>query len=617
MIDLKVFENQLDLAMAAQKDVTAKPADIPVSSRPGPDTISTAERCLKSLKSSRADDYQQWIEVGMALKAAGCDVAIWDSWSKQSDKYCQGECLKKWQTFKNDNGLTVASLVHWARFDSPSFELPKITTAKSSTTFAAPNTSDAVDTTDVDEIAIIQEYKPFPTESLPEPIRSYIMAGAESLNCDPVYIAMPALATIASCIGNTARILLKRDWKEPAVLWTAIIGESGTMKSPAFKMAVNILKTIQYKALTQYGADMRAYAKVVEEYEIALAHSKRSANAPKPQEKPQEPAAQRFWVSDVTSEAIAPILINNPKGVLCAVDELATWVRGFDRYVSGGKGADVARWLSMYDADSILIDRKTQEQRIISVPSAAVSLAGTIQPGVFLDCFKQKSLRESGLLARILIAMPPAKPALWSEAEIPEDIKQGYESVLAGLIEWQPVVDENHIVIPQYIGMAHKAKERFITFVDEHADEAVELSGDLSAAWSKLKGVAARLALIFECVKTIAANPYATPADIKVGIESVESAITLVNWFKLEAARIYESFSEDESGHRFDTIVDAIKEYGGAVSPRDLMRIGPCYKSKGQAKRKLDEMAKEGLGFWRYRKIGDKGGAPTMEFALT
>jgi hypothetical protein len=477
--------------------------------------------------------------------------------------------------------------------------------------------------TDVDITALIpkpsammQEYKPFPTETLPEPIRSYILAAAESLNCDPAYIALPALATIASCIGNTARILLKRDWKEPPVLWTAIISESGTMKSPAFKMAVNILKTIQYKALTQYEAAMQAHAKSVEEYDIALAHAKISKNNDELPEKPQEPAAQRFWVSDVTSEAIAPILINNPKGVLCAVDELATWVRGFDRYVSGGKGADVARWLSMYDADSILIDRKTQQQRIISVPSAAVSLAGTIQPGVFLDCFKQKSLRESGLLARILIAMPPARPAFWSESEIPEDVQLSYEGILAGLIEWQPVVDDNHIVNPHYIGMSHKAKERFIRFVDEHADEAVELSGDLSAAWSKLKGATARLALIFECIKTIAANPYATPLDVKVGVESVESAITLVNWFKLEAARIYESFNEDEGCEKFGTIIDYIEKKGGAVTARDLMRGGPCLKDTGQAQRVLNEMISEGLGRWRYKEMTKRGGKPKAEFVL-
>lgn len=166
------------------------------------------------------------------------------------------------------------------------------------------------------------------------------------------------------------------------------------------------------------------------------------------------------------------------------------------------------------------------------------------------------------------------------------------------------------------IGMSHKAKERFIRFVDEHADEAVELSGDLSAAWSKLKGATARLALIFECVKTIAANLYATPLDIKVGVESVESAITLVNWFKLEAARIYESFNEDEGCEKFGTIIDYIEKKGGAVTARDLMRGGPCLKDTGQAQRVLNEMISEGLGRWRYKEMTERGGKPKAEFVL-
>jgi hypothetical protein len=409
--------------------------------------------------------------------------------------------------------------------------------------------------------------------------------------------------------------MLKKDWCEPPILWTAVIGESGTMKSPAFKMAVNVIKTVQFKVLEQYKIELDSYLKELQKYEIKLAHAKRSKNSDELPEKPQEPAAKRFWVSDITSEAIAPILVNNPKGVLCAVDELANWVRGFDRYVSGGKGADVPRWLSMYDGESILIDRKIQNQ-IIKVPSAAVSLTGTIQPGVFIDCFKHKTMRESGLLARILIAMPPAKPAVWTDDEIPDEIKTRYENVVGNLISWQTVINEDGCVEPTWVGVEQNAKKRFIKFVNDHADEAIELSGDLSAVWSKLKGVAARLALVFECIKTVFKDPFAMPEDIKVGIESMESSIQIVNWFKFEAARIYEAFSETECEHKFAPVIEYIKKKGGIVTARDLMRGGPCVKESGQAQRILDEMVNERIGHWRPKDMTAKGGKPKMEFVL-
>ena len=46
--------------------------------------------------------YQEWCDVGMALKYEGCTVSIWDSWSRRDmARYHSGECERKWQTFSN------------------------------------------------------------------------------------------------------------------------------------------------------------------------------------------------------------------------------------------------------------------------------------------------------------------------------------------------------------------------------------------------------------------------------------------------------------------------------------------------------------------------------------
>lgn len=69
-------------------------------------------------------------------------------------------------------------------------------------------------------------YRPYPVDSLPEPLRGFVRGGAESIGCDPTYIALPLLAVCASAIGNTMRLRLKDGWDVPAILWVAIIGES-------------------------------------------------------------------------------------------------------------------------------------------------------------------------------------------------------------------------------------------------------------------------------------------------------------------------------------------------------------------------------------------------------
>lgn len=77
--------------------------------------------------------YQEWVNVGMALKEAGHDVSAWDDWSRtDSSRYHPGECEKKWRTF---NGaalpITGGTLVQMAKdrgwrpsYDSgPGYEL--------------------------------------------------------------------------------------------------------------------------------------------------------------------------------------------------------------------------------------------------------------------------------------------------------------------------------------------------------------------------------------------------------------------------------------------------------------------------------------------------------------
>lgn len=48
-------------------------------------------------------DYQEWVNVGMALKHEGYSVSDWDHWSRQdSGRYHTGECERKWNTFRGN-----------------------------------------------------------------------------------------------------------------------------------------------------------------------------------------------------------------------------------------------------------------------------------------------------------------------------------------------------------------------------------------------------------------------------------------------------------------------------------------------------------------------------------
>lgn len=60
-------------------------------------------------------NYQEWCCVGMALKYEGYSPYDWDSWSqKDSKRYHQNECLKKWDTFTG-SGVTGGTIVQYAK----------------------------------------------------------------------------------------------------------------------------------------------------------------------------------------------------------------------------------------------------------------------------------------------------------------------------------------------------------------------------------------------------------------------------------------------------------------------------------------------------------------------
>ena len=61
-------------------------------------------------------NYQEWVNVGMALKQEGYTASDWDNWSAQDSKrYHQGECFKKWDGFTgNGNPVTGGTIFQLA-----------------------------------------------------------------------------------------------------------------------------------------------------------------------------------------------------------------------------------------------------------------------------------------------------------------------------------------------------------------------------------------------------------------------------------------------------------------------------------------------------------------------
>ncbi len=490
---------------------------------------------------------------------------------------------------------------------------------------ALTNTTDADTVTP--EAPAVPAFKPFPAHVLPEPIRGFITEAAKAIGCDASYIALPLLSGLASAIGNTHRIELKRGWSEPAILWTAIVGESGTMKTPAFKLAMKATRKAQDRAWREHEAERLAWESESQRYDAAMVGWKRDAAkatrydayAIEPPERPIPPVARRYIVSDTTTEALAPILLGNPRGVLLARDELAGWLGSFDRYAKAGKaGADSAHWLSMHNGEAMTIDRKTGTPPTIHVPSASVSITGGIQPGILARALGQEHY-ESGMAARVLYAMPPRKAKRWTETDVDATTEAAVAAVFERLFALMPDTDEDGEDRPRLVTLDDDGKRAWVRFYNEHATEQSELSGDLSAAWSKLEGYAARLALVVHQVRCAAGDTTLRDPS-RVDEASIGAGVMLARWFGDEAKRVYAILSETDDERQTRELVEWIGRHGGTVTVRQLTRGPREYRDApdptAKAEKALGELVAAGVAVWIHNDHDPKGGRPTDRVRL-
>ncbi len=485
---------------------------------------------------------------------------------------------------------------------------PKAATA--STTPATPSTSSAS--------SPIEAYRPFPVDALPEPLSSFVAETADAIGCDPAYVALPLVVAAGAAIGTTRRLELKYKYEAPVILWSVIVGESGTSKSPALRSVLEHVRDRERRLREEYAVERREYEATVEAYEKERAgwrSDKKSTG--QPPERPAEPVGRRALVSDTTVEALALKLADNPRGLLLARDELAGWLNSLDRYANkSGSGSDESFYLSCYNAEPHTVDRRTGDRREIHVSQAGLWIVGGIQPQI-LQLALGTTRRQSGLLSRLLLVAPPPLPAKWSEREVSPLTRRACHDVLDRLYELEPDADAEGREESRLVRLTADAKKAYVEWHDRHAEEAVEKSDDEKAAWSKLRETVARLALVIHEVR-LAAGAAVDPDFVDVA--SVDRAIRLVEWQKHETRRVYALLAESEVERAVRQADDRLAAFaiahGGSVAVREVIAGVRSIANAEAAERALQRLVDAGRGLWIEKPPTDQGGRPGRLFVL-
>jgi hypothetical protein len=464
--------------------------------------------------------------------------------------------------------------------------------------------------------ARIEPWKPFPTEALPEPLRTFIDDSARAIGCDPAYVGLPVLVAAAAAIGLTYSLRMKNSWFVKPVLWGCIVGKSGTAKTPAFDAAMAFTRERQNEARERHATAMAQWEQDLDRFDSE--HRKWESDGGGEDDEPQKPPRpilERVMTTNVTIEALASLLDSTPRGLLVAVDELSGLIAGFDRYAAG-KGGDAPQWLSCYNAGPIIIDRKTGEPRTLYVPRAAVSICGTTQPAT-LSRVMGREHRESGLLARFLLVAPPSEPAVWSDDDVSEATLAESRELFQRLFDLAPAADEFGKPTPNLVHKSAEAHREWVRFFNRHNERIAELDDeDLRASFKKLEEVAARVALVIHVVRLISNDGVADPTHIDG--DSMRAGIALAEWFVGETRRVYQIVGGESPGvSTRRRLLDWVAKRGGPVTVRDVYTNCRWLKEPDAAENALGELVGDGLGNWIEQPTGARGGRPTRQFVLS
>jgi hypothetical protein len=632
--------NGLPSAPAGHRDGRTGPGSRPSVMRMEPTLVGSDlsdEQLLAKIRSSRQGpkfsslydqgDISQYHNDDSAADQALINILIW--WcgpnAERVDGLFRGSrlCRDKWVNRADYRSVTITKAIaicagrYWSSAgpDDPDEPAPTLPSGQ-----APGNGEQAQGVPSAQKrVRTIEPYVPFPTEALPTPLREFVEHGSAAMGCDAAYFALPVLAVVASCIGNARVIVLKLGWYEPLVLWVCVVGESGTLKTPALQKVVEALYRWQGDAIRTYETGLEQWKKDIEEWKKDMEEWKQR-NPPKPNNtatqpasgpadpppaEPVRPVLRRWLVSDTTVEKLELLLEQSPRGLLLVRDELAGWA-DFQRYRN--KGSDLPFWLEVFRANPWIRDRvggKPGDRTTIFIPHAAVSICGGITPGALRNVLSAEYL-EHGLGARLLLAMPPRRDKHWSEACIPDDVKNCYEELLSKLIALEGDQAE--------VNLSPEAKPVWVRFYNEWAQETGAAEGDLASAYSKLEGIAARFALLHHTVSEVMAGRDGRAA---IKPESVEAGAILARWFGREARRVYATLTETTAERDVRHLVEWIQKRGGSVTARDLQNSNSRkYPSSEAAKAVLDELVKGGFGEWKQTSTSSEGGRPAWKFFL-
>jgi len=363
---------------------------------------------------------------------------------------------------------------------------------------------------------------------------------------------LPTVASLTA-VGTRLELIKATDFYALPILYTGIVGESGTAKSPTQKTILNPLFKLQNEYEQQYQ----------QEYEQWLEECKQAKENDEPD--PPEPKLKELWTDDSTSEAIALIQSNQPDdGFLNWRDELSGLVKDNNKY-RGGKGSDAEKVLSGRDGSPIKVNRASGKR--INCKQSAYSITGGTQPDTLR---KQIDFDDpTGHWARFLWCLLPLKqntfPRNAPDIDISEYLLSIYKQIKAIPATTYQLSPEALDLYADWYDLLEKRKYS-------------ETRQGLRAVYSKSKNDTGIIALLLHILNSAIAGE--TPG-YQISSETMQSAITISNFY-ISQVRLIHSEGDAEEGSElaaiYKKILDLSQRKQNYITARDVVQSGRQFR---------------------------------------
>jgi hypothetical protein len=351
------------------------------------------------------------------------------------------------------------------------------------------------------------ELPDFPLDALPMACREWVERAAQGAGVTPAHVAVPMLGIVSSIIGTARRLKASTSWSQPMTCWTALVGLSGTGKTPGIDATKRALSQVERDLKPKIAEQRRAHesrvasakaarelwekeVKRTAEQKVVSLEKYRSTVAKKPAMPPEavDPGpfvAPRLFVSNVTIERVAVLLQARRQGMLVLCDELAALFLNMGRY---NHGQDNEFWLEAWNGGSYTVERMNRPPT--AVDYLLVGVVGGLQPDKLARSFKGD---HDGMYARVLFAWPPEPDYRRLTNDVAE-IEPEIYNALTRLVDLDGGRDADGGFAPRFISLSPEATETFEQFRHFAHHERAGLDAREAEWWAKSPAHVLRLA---------------------------------------------------------------------------------------------------------------------------